>query len=121
MYRIFVVEDDAVIAGAICRELCAWGYEARTAVDFADVMGEFRAFAPHLVLMDVSLPFHNGYFHCAEIRRESKAPGDFCFLPCGEYGCCDGREYGRGRLYHKAISLEVLVQGAGYAPPQLRL
>lgn len=65
MYRIFVVEDDAVIAGAICRELCAWGYEARTAVDFADVMGEFRAFAPHLVLMDVSLPFHNGYFHCA--------------------------------------------------------
>ena len=44
------------------------------APDFADVMGEFRAFAPHLVLMDVSLPFHNGYFHCAEIRRESKAP-----------------------------------------------
>ena len=58
MYRIFVVEDDAVIAGAICRELCAWGYEACAAVDFADVMGEFRAFAPHLVLMDVSLPFH---------------------------------------------------------------
>ena len=74
MYRILVVEDDSVIAGAICRELNAWGFEARAAADFADVMGEFRAFAPHLVLMDVSLPFHNGYFRCAEIRKESKVP-----------------------------------------------
>ena len=74
MYRIFVVEDDSVIAGEICRELGAWGFEARSAEDFADVLGEFRAFAPHLVLMDVSLPFHNGYFRCAEIRKESKVP-----------------------------------------------
>ncbi len=109
MYRIFVVEDDAVIAGAICRELCAWGYEARTAVDFADVMGEFRAFAPHLVLMDVSLPFHNGYFHCAEIRRESKAPVIFVSSRADDMDVVMAVNMGGDDYITKPISLEVLV------------
>ena len=109
MYRIFVVEDDAVIAGAICRELCAWGYEACAAVDFADVMGEFRAFAPHLVLMDVSLPFHNGYFHCAEIRRESKAPVIFVSSRADDMDVVMAVNMGGDDYITKPISLEVLV------------
>ena len=109
MYRIFVVEDDAVIAGAICRELCAWGYEACAAVDFADVMGEFRAFAPHLVLMDVSLPFHNGYFHCAEIRRESKAPVIFVSSRADDMDVVMAVNMGADDYITKPISLEVLV------------
>ena len=48
MYRIFVVEDDSVIAGEICRELGAWGFEARSAEDFADVLGEFPLLFPPL-------------------------------------------------------------------------
>ncbi len=73
-YRIFVVEDDAAIAGAICGQVGAWGCEARTPEDFRDVMGTFRAFEPHLVLLDIGLPFFDGYHWCAEIRKVSKAP-----------------------------------------------
>lgn len=74
MYHIFIVEDDAAIAGVIRRHLEGWGYTVRCAERFDDVLSEFAAFDPHLVLLDVSLPFFNGYHWCQEIRRVSKAP-----------------------------------------------
>ena len=74
MYRILIVEDDAGTAAAVRRQAEAWGWEARCVEDFHDVLGEFSAYSPHLVLMDISLPFYNGYYWCGEIRRASKVP-----------------------------------------------
>ena len=74
MYRVFVVEDDPVIAGAICAQMDSWGLEARCAKDFGAVMAEFAAFDPQLVLLDISLPRYSGYHWCAEIRKVSKVP-----------------------------------------------
>lgn len=74
MYRILIVEDDEVIAGALTRALGQWGFEAAAAEDFTDVLGEFRSRAPQLVIMDISLPYYNGYYWCEKIRRESKVP-----------------------------------------------
>ena len=74
MYRILIVEDDRGIAGAIAAQLALWGLEARCVRDFRDVTGEFRAFEPHLVLMDISLPFFDGYHWCAALRKTSKVP-----------------------------------------------
>ena len=73
-YRIYIVEDDAAIAGAIRRQVEAWGCEAKLPADFRRIMEEFTAFEPHLVLMDIGLPFFDGYHWCAEIRKVSKAP-----------------------------------------------
>lgn len=73
-YRIFVVEDDDAIAGAICRQAEAWGYVVRRAADYRNVLHEFTDFVPHLVLMDVGLPCFDGYHWCAAIRRVSKVP-----------------------------------------------
>lgn len=74
MYRIFIVEDDPGIASAIARETVRWGLEARCAEDFRDVLAECSAFAPQLVLLDITLPFFNGFYWCTEIRRTSKVP-----------------------------------------------
>ena len=74
MYRIFIVEDDAVIAGSIKKHLEAWGFEAKCAEDFQNGLAEFAAFGPQLVLMDITLPFYNGFYWCTEIRRISKIP-----------------------------------------------
>ena len=74
MHRIFIVEDDAVIAEAVKRHIGAWGCEARCAANFENVLSEFVDYEPQLVLMDISLPFFNGYHWCAEIRRVSKVP-----------------------------------------------
>ena len=73
-YRIYIVEDDAAIAGAIRRQVEAWGCEAKLPADFRRIMEEFTAFEPHLVLMDIGLPFFDGYHWCAEIRKVSKVP-----------------------------------------------
>ena len=74
MYRILIVEDDRGIAGAIKAQAELWDLEAVCAEDFRDVLGEFARVQPHLVLLDITLPFFNGYHWCGEIRRLSNVP-----------------------------------------------
>ena len=74
MYRIFIVEDDETIAKTVKKHLESWDYEVETATDFSNVMAEFVKFDPQLVLMDIKLPYYNGYHWCAEIRKQSKVP-----------------------------------------------
>lgn len=74
MYRILIVEDDPGIARGVSQRIAAWGMEAVTVRDFQNVSGEFAACNPHLVLMDIGLPFMNGYHWCSEIRRVSQVP-----------------------------------------------
>ena len=62
------------IAAAVEGLIRAWGLDARRIEDFRDVMAGFAAYQPHLVLMDISLPFFNGYYWCGEIRKTSKVP-----------------------------------------------
>ena len=70
-HRILIVEDDEAIAGAVSRIIESWGLTPRCVRDFRDVLREFTDFDPHLVLMDITLPFFNGYHWCSEIRRVS--------------------------------------------------
>lgn len=74
MYRILIVEDDRGIAAAIKTQAEMWNLEAVCAEDFRDVLGEFARVQPHLVLLDITLPFFNGYHWCGEIRRLSRVP-----------------------------------------------
>ncbi|MCR2050239.1 response regulator transcription factor [Acetatifactor muris] len=73
-YRLLVVEDDAVIAEEVKKNLEKWGYEVHCVEDFRNVLGAFAACAPQLVLMDIGLPFFNGYYWCAQIRQISQVP-----------------------------------------------
>lgn len=73
-YRIFIVEDDAAITGVLERQLTKWGYDVQAAADFNRVLEQFQAYKPHLVLLDISLPFFDGYYWCGEIRKISKTP-----------------------------------------------
>ncbi len=73
MYRIFIVEDDEMIAGSLKRHLESWNYEVVCAGDFSNIMAEYVSASPQLVLMD-KLPFFNGYHWCSEIRKVSKVP-----------------------------------------------
>ena len=74
MYRIFIVEDDAASASTLARQIQMWGYEVRCAEHFQDILSEFEAFDPQLVLLDLMLPFYNGYHWCSEIRKISRVP-----------------------------------------------
>ncbi len=74
MYRLFLVEDDRGIAEAIAAQTALWDMETVCVKDFRRVMAEFSACDPHLVLLDISLPFFDGYHWCREIRSVSKVP-----------------------------------------------
>lgn len=74
MHKILIVEDDAVIAKAIKNHIGTWGWEGECVTDFEQVMSLFISFNPQLVLLDISLPFYNGYHWCSEIRKVSKVP-----------------------------------------------
>ncbi len=74
MYRILIVEDDTTITNVLERQLTKWGYLVETVTDFGGVLEQFTRYDPHLVLLDISLPFFNGYHWCAEIRKVSQTP-----------------------------------------------
>lgn len=74
MYKIFIVEDDMVIARTVKNHLQPWGFEVEYVSDFQNVMTQFVSFDPQLVLLDISLPFVNGFTLCQEIRKVSKVP-----------------------------------------------
>lgn len=74
MYRILIAEDDGGIAEEMKRHLEAWGLEVTCIEDFRNVTAAFATCNPHLILMDISLPFFNGYHWCEEIRKVSKVP-----------------------------------------------
>lgn len=74
MYRILIVEDDEVIAEMVKKHLNSWGYQVDCAVDFSNVLGEFAKRNPQLVLLDLKLPFYNGFHWCEEIRKISQVP-----------------------------------------------
>lgn len=74
MYRILIVEDDLEIAEGLKEQLGTWGMEARASKDFQNIIGEFQSASPDLVLMDIGLPYYNGYYWCQEIRKISKVP-----------------------------------------------
>lgn len=73
-YKLFIVEDDLGIAEGIRTLAESWEMEVRCAENFRQVLTEFTDFAPHIVLLDISLPFFNGYHWCQEIRRVSQVP-----------------------------------------------
>ena len=109
MYRVFVVEDDPVIAGAVCSQMESWGLEARCAGDFGAVMAEFAAFDPQLVLLDISLPRFSGYHWCAEIRRVSQVPVMFISSASDNMNIVMAMNMGADDFIAKPFDLEVLM------------
>ena len=109
MYRIFLVEDDPVIARVVRQRLEEWGCPVTCAENFRNVLQEFAAAAPQLVLMDISLPFYNGYHWCAEIRRQSSVPVVFLSSTADNMNIVMAMNMGGDDFIAKPFDLDVLV------------
>lgn len=55
-------------------KLNKWGYKPLRIIDFDDVLSAYASFQPHLVLMDINLPYYDGFYWCAKIRQISNIP-----------------------------------------------
>ena len=109
MYRIYIIEDDNIIAGKIKEHMTSWGFEARCASDFRNIMSEFAQYEPHMVLLDISLPFFNGYHWCEEIRRVSKIPVIFLSSAADNMNIIMAMSMGGDDFIAKPFDMNVLV------------
>ena len=72
--KVFIVEDDAVIARAVAAHLTTWQMQVQCAGNFEKITEEVEDFQPDTIIMDIKLPYYNGFYWCAEIRKTSKVP-----------------------------------------------
>ncbi len=109
MYRIMIVEDDDTIAALLKKNLEGWGYEVFLTEDFSRVIQEFVKKDPQLVIMDLKLPFFNGYHWCDEIRRISQVPVLFLSSASDNMNMVMALSRGADDFMAKPFDLDVLV------------
>ena len=107
-YRIFLVEDDPVISRTVKDYLTRLGYLVTQGQNLADLTPEFTAFAPQLVLLDLSLPYHNGYHWCRVFRELSQLPIVFLSSAADNLNIVTAMELGADDYIPKPFDLEVL-------------
>ena len=113
MHRIMIIEDDAAIARLLQENLRAWGYDAFFCRDLSDVIGEFTREKPHLLLLDVGLPFFNGYHWCERIRKISTAPIVFISSRTGSMDAVMAMTMGGDDFITKPFDMALIVAKIG--------
>ncbi|MBO5162981.1 MAG: response regulator transcription factor [Ruminococcus sp.] len=108
MYRIYIVEDEPTIASLMKKQLEKWGYTVKCTQRFNEVLSEFTEFDPHIVLMDVMLPFFNGYHWCNEIRRISEVPIVFISSAADNMNIVMAMNMGGDDFIPKPVDLNVM-------------
>ena len=108
MYKILIVEDDVVIADGLKTHFEKWDYKVECVTDFKNVMDTFLKFEPQLVLLDLVLPFFNGFHWCQEIRKVSKVPVLFISSANESMNIVMAMNMGGDDFIPKPFDLEVL-------------
>ena len=108
MYRILIIEDDQTIAKALCSHLQKWNYDAQYVTDFKNVMEHVIKFSPELVILDIMLPFYNGFHWCQEIRKISNVPVLFLSSASDNMNIVMAMNMGADDFIAKPFSLDVL-------------
>lgn len=109
MYKVLIIEDDFVIAGSMKDFLTGWGLEAEYLREFDRVQESFLEYQPHLVLLDISLPYFNGFHWCGEIRKISKVPIIFISSADDNMNIVMAMNMGADDFIAKPFDLNVLV------------
>lgn len=109
MYRVLLVEDDLYSAKLIAEYAAKWELEVRYVTSFRDVMHDFAEYEPHLVLLDITLPFFSGYHWCREIRNVSKTPVIFISSASDNMNIVMAMNLGADDFIAKPFDLGVLI------------
>ena len=108
MYKILIIEDDEIIVQIVKRHLESWGYEDFQIEDFTHVIQEFVQKDPQLVLLDLKLPFFNGFHWCEEIRKISQVPVMFLSSAADNMNMVMAMSRGADDFIAKPFDLDVL-------------
>lgn len=108
MYRILIIEDDFSMANVMKKHIESWGNEVSYIQDFQNIIPAFVAYDPHLVLVDIMLPFYNGYHWCSEIRKISNVPVIFISSASDNMNIVMAMNMGGDDFIPKPVDLNVM-------------
>ncbi|MEG2684888.1 MAG: response regulator, partial [Erysipelotrichaceae bacterium] len=74
MYKIMIIEDDNTIRNELSVYLTKYNYEVITPINFSNIIEDVTKAKPHLILLDLNLPYYDGHYICKEIRKTSNTP-----------------------------------------------
>lgn len=109
MFKIMIVEDDLKISGLVGEGLGKWGYGVYCVEDFSNTFNDFIKYEPHLVLMDINLPYFDGFYWCSRIREVSKAPIIFISSRNSNMDIIMAINMGGDDFIQKPFSMDVLL------------
>lgn len=108
MYRIMIIEDDLAMADVMKKQIESWGNEVMSVRDFQNIIPAFVEYDPHMVLMDIMLPFFNGYHWCSEIRKISNVPVVFISSASDNMNIVMAMSMGGDDFIPKPVDLNVM-------------
>ncbi len=108
MYKIMIIEDDLIMAQEVKKQIESWGNTAMNVENFQNIIPDFVAFDPHLVLVDIMLPFYNGYYWCTQIRQISNVPVVFLSSASDNMNIVMAMNMGGDDFIPKPVDLNVL-------------
>lgn len=106
--KILIVEDDEILAKELQKYLKKWNYEVETVMQFEHIIEEFLESSPNLVLLDINLPFYDGFYWCRKIREISEIPILFISSRTEDMDKIMGIAQGGDDYIEKPFHLEVL-------------
>ena len=108
MYRILIIEDDFSMAAVMKKQIESWGNQVKLVEDFQNVLPAFLEYDPHMVLVDIMLPFFNGYYWCSEIRKVSGVPVIFISSASDNMNIVIAMNMGGDDFIPKPVDLDVM-------------
>ena len=109
MKKIMLVEDDKYIAEEIFNRTKMWDMDCLVVEDFKNVLSTFKEYDPSIVLLDISLPFYDGYYWCREIRKISKVPIIFISSKNDDMNMIMAMNIGADDFIAKPFSFDLLI------------
>lgn len=109
MNKILIIEDDRALCDSICEYFERYGFDCNKICDFKNIENEVESVQPNLVLLDINLPYTNGFFVCRALRKKYKFPIIIISARNGEMEQVMGMEQGADDYLLKPFSLEVLM------------
>lgn len=106
--KIMIVEDETIIANLLGTDLKKWGYDTYVVKDFKNILEDFMKEDPKLILLDINLPYFDGFYWCQKIREVSKVPIIFISSRNTNMDMVMAMNMGGDDFVTKPFSLEVL-------------
>lgn len=83
--KICIVEDDLDLASLIQAHLVKYDFEVVLCEDFRQIDQFIDAQQPDLILLDINIPYYDGFYWCSEIRKKTTVPIIFMSARAEEY------------------------------------